>query len=41
MQTLTAAKGDLAAVPERFDEARKPDAHSLYELDRKAYSFFR
>ncbi|KXZ44087.1 hypothetical protein GPECTOR_74g701 [Gonium pectorale] len=38
---LTAARGDLAKVPQAFDAARKPDVHSLYELDRKAYSFFR
>ncbi|GFR39880.1 hypothetical protein Agub_g382 [Astrephomene gubernaculifera] len=40
-KALTDSRGDLAAVPERFDELRRDDVHSLYELDRKAYSFFR
>ncbi len=40
-QALTEAAGKLDKVPEVFDTSRRPDAHSLYELDRKAYSFFR
>ncbi|KAG2449076.1 hypothetical protein HYH02_005825 [Chlamydomonas schloesseri] len=40
-KALTEAKGDVDAVPQRFNELRLEDAHSLYELDRKAYSFFR
>lgn len=38
---LTAASGDLDSVPEAFTRARTADAHALYEIDRKAYSFFR
>ena len=38
---LAEARGDLASVPQRFSDARAPDVHSLFELDRKAYSFFR
>ncbi|GIL95578.1 hypothetical protein Vretimale_1533 [Volvox reticuliferus] len=40
-KALTDAQGDLDAVPKRFNDDRLSDAHSLYELDRKAYSFFR
>lgn len=38
---LRACQGDLSAVPAKFDALRKPDAHGLYEIDRKAFSFFR
>ncbi|GLC46748.1 hypothetical protein PLESTF_000431900 [Pleodorina starrii] len=40
-KALTECRGDLDAVPQRFNDDRLADAHSLYELDRKAYSFFR
>ncbi len=40
-KALTEARGDLDSVPRRFNDDRLADAHSLYELDRKAYSFFR
>jgi len=37
---LRAAAGDLKAVPNTYDEMRRADAHGLYEIDRKAFSFF-
>ncbi|PNH10362.1 Kynurenine 3-monooxygenase [Tetrabaena socialis] len=40
-KALTAANGDLDALPKKFSDSRLADAHALYELDRKAYSFFR
>jgi ubiquitin carboxyl-terminal hydrolase 48 len=40
-EVLDAAGGDVAAVPAAFDAARRADAQALYEIDRKAYSFFR
>ncbi|EFJ43553.1 flagellar-specific protein Ssa14 [Volvox carteri f. nagariensis] len=40
-KALTEASGDLDAVPRIFNDNRLADVHSLYELDRKAYSFFR
>lgn len=43
--TATAAaaalQGDLSAVPDKFDTLRRADAHGLFEIDRKAFSFFR
>jgi kynurenine 3-monooxygenase len=40
-KALDAARGDVKAVPEIFDQMRRPDAHALFEIDRKAFSFFR
>lgn len=40
-KVLTEAGGRLEEVPAQYNVARVPDAHGLYELDRKAYSFFR
>jgi ubiquitin carboxyl-terminal hydrolase 48 len=40
-EVLDAAGGDVGAVPAAFDAARRADAQALYEIDRKAYSFFR
>ncbi|GAX76027.1 hypothetical protein CEUSTIGMA_g3470.t1 [Chlamydomonas eustigma] len=39
-QALKEANGDLESVPDTFDKLRKPDVHGLYEIDRKAFSFF-
>lgn len=40
-EALDRSKGDVSKIPEVFDELRRPDAHALYEIDRKAFSFFR
>ena len=34
---LKEAGGDLAELPTTFDRLRRPDAHGLYEIDRKAF----
>ena len=36
-EALKASKGSVEAVPEVFDRLRRPDAHGLYEIDRKAF----
>lgn len=38
---LQQAAGQLDEVPAMFTAARLADMHALYELDAKAYSFFR
>jgi kynurenine 3-monooxygenase len=37
---LGAAAGDLDALPAIYDKQRRADAHSLCDLDAKAFSFF-
>ncbi len=37
---LAAAAGDLTALPGIYDKHRRADAHSLCEIDAKAFSFF-
>lgn len=38
---LKQVKGKLGDVPAAFDAARSKDAHALFEIDRKMFSFFR
>ncbi|MEW5313392.1 MAG: hypothetical protein WDW38_004963 [Sanguina aurantia] len=39
-EVLTKCNGVVESVPPAFNTARLEDVHALYELDRKAFSFF-
>jgi 2-polyprenyl-6-methoxyphenol hydroxylase-like FAD-dependent oxidoreductase len=36
-EALKAARGSVEELPATFDGLRRPDAHGLYEIDRKAF----